>query len=156
MKKLLTLLLFCPLWVSAQLGARMDKIISFIGADQVIRTDFKYRYIVQDIKTGNREITTIYYTMDSIATMVSVSRKDSSFIMRDLVNFRKNNIPDYKGSIKCMEGTTTYHWDTVHQILLMINYDTDPVDPHITGFAATRNRDLINAWTAGNKAWRKE
>ncbi len=145
-----------PLFLSAQIGSPMKKVVDFIGADQIIVTESKAGYIAQDFKTGKKEITTIYYNKDSIAVMVSFSRRDSFFVLRDLINFEKQNVPKYKGNKKCMSGTTTYHYDTVHSILLMINYDTNPIDPHVIGYAVTTDPGLIFAWTQNLTGWIKE
>lgn len=155
-KNIALFLLFVPFALSAQIGSKMSKVIGFIGSDQLIRTESKGGYIVQDFKTGTKEITSIYYNLDSVAVMVSFSRKDSLFILRDLITFEKANIPKYKANKKCMFGTTTYHLDTVHQILLLINYDTNPSDPHLIGFGATTDPILIKAWTQNLTGWIKE
>jgi len=147
---------FAPICAFAQLGSKMDKIISFIGADQIVKTEFKSGYMIQDIKTGPKEITTVYYGMDSTAVLISIHRKDSFFLFRDMVNFQKANIPKYRAHKKFMEGTTTYNLDTLHQILFLINYNTNPMEPSITGFAATTDKNIINAWTSGKTGWIKE
>lgn len=145
-----------PLILSAQMGNTMKKIVSYIGEDQIMNTKREGNFISQDIMIGKKEIAMFTYNKDSVAVMVGFSRKDSIYYLREVMEFRKNNIPTYKANIKCMLGTTTFHWDTVHQILLMINYDLDPIDPHITGFAATVDPALIKMWTADKTGWIKE
>jgi hypothetical protein len=155
-KKGFLILFFAPAMIFAQLGSKMNVIMDYIGADQIIKTEFKRGYLIQDIKTGTKEITSIYYNLDSVAIVVAVGRKDSFFQFREMINFQKNNVPKYRANIKCMEGNTTYHWDTVHQILLLISYSLDVKDPVMTSFSVTKDRTLIDAWTREKKGWIKE
>lgn len=148
-------LFFMPVAAWCQLGSNYKKVMKFIDTHQIKSTKVGGHYITQDIYTGPREITTIVYK-DSVAVMVSFMRKDSFFSIRDISKFNKENVPKYRAQIKCMERTTTYHYDTVHRILLMINYNTDSADPKINGFAATTDPELILNWTRGLTAWIKE
>lgn len=141
---------------SAQIGYSMKKVNSHVDSAQILRTKTEGRYIVQDIVTGKNEVAMFYYNRDSIAIMVAVSRKDSFYNFSEMVNFTKHNVPKYRAQVKCMQGTTTFHLDSVRHILFMVNYDMTGSEPRVKGFGVVVDQEIISSWTKGLTAWIKE
>ncbi|MBL7812105.1 MAG: hypothetical protein JNL57_07760 [Bacteroidetes bacterium] len=156
MLRIQLILLCCiPMLSFGQLGSHMNRVVEFIGKDQVVSTREEMGYVAMDIKTGPKELA-MFYFKDSFAVMAGVMTTDSvTYDAAEVQEFVTYNAPTYTPHRKCSKGNTTYHQDTVHQIELLIQYNKKS-PPGIRGYALSNDAFMIGNWNRGLTAWVKE
>ena len=139
--------------VSAQIGSKLKSVISYTAGKNILKTEVQGAYIMQDIQTAQKELTTVIYNMDSMAVAISLQRTDTFFSVDEIEQYIKINTPEYKPERKAVVENVSYHWDTAHQVALIIHYESREKGLGITNFVLCKDQALITYWTKAVTAW---
>ena len=123
MKHLSLLLLLCgfQLTSQAQLGKTYREVQVLYGEVNLPGLNLRSEgnILVEDKKTGDKEVRMFMYNQDSTVVGVAIGRLDTSITQWVYLDFLKNEMPDFKMNRAVYHNGCLHQWDTVHNYLIV-------------------------------------
>jgi hypothetical protein len=118
---LLLLLTIITTKLPAQLGKTYREVQALYGEVNLPGLNLRSEgnILVEDKKTGDKEVRMMMYNKDSTVVGVAIGRLDTSITQWVYLDFLKNEMPGFKMNRATYHDGCLHQWDTVHNYLII-------------------------------------